>query len=545
MEFKAAPEGSGHIYGIFQHLLKLGFNESIDFLAEKSVSLVPDVEVFAFLDIHYGYCRVYPKRPITKEYVEKVIVAMWTAAENLGYKLKPHEYVPDIISSEVTISEHGSDNPENTFVLPIYTKLEGLSLMSFMCLATKSDLARNKKKTEVLDSIGSFLSTMRAREENEKKERRLLEETGLYDPLTHVLNRRSFYQEFADEIEHARKTGEPLCLTLLDIDEFKQINDTLGHAFGDMILKQITSQYLELLEDGETMYRLGGDEFALVLRKDKMEAYARVKGMLEKISKLRTPPISMSGGLVEVSQENNATVDEAVLMADRALYFAKGSGKNQVLFFEKEEDGDVGAYENEYKHIPEEINATLREVATARLAELYGFFPREDVDLKASSETIARIALIIGRSIGLDERRLDALRLAGLIHDIGFVFIPESVVGKQGVHTPEEIEQLRSHPLIAVQMLKNFPLLKDLLPIVLYHHEYINGEGYPFGLAGDAIPLESRILSVACAFHWMKQGGKYSFMLQDVDSIAGIIEGRGTKFDSQVVDALLNLVDSM
>lgn len=253
----------------------------------------------------------------------------------------------------------------------------------------------------------------------------------------------------------------------------------------------------------------------------------------------------MSGGLVEITPDLHITVDEAVQRADKALYFAKGSGKNQIMFSDVDMVPEASELESEFTLIPARINTSLRAVVTERLVELYDSISFHGLDMKKNVEAIVRIAVKIGEEMELAEKQMDSLRAGALLHEIGFAFIPDEIVSKQGVYSPEEVEKLKNHPLLASRIIKNFPILTDVLPTVIYHHEWINGQGFPFGLAGGSIPLEPRILAVSCAYHWMKSEDKHEFLFHTEGSLTDIIQGRGTKYDSVVVDVLLGLIEKL
>jgi putative nucleotidyltransferase with HDIG domain len=153
------------------------------------------------------------------------------------------------------------------------------------------------------------------------------------------------------------------------------------------------------------------------------------------------------------------------------------------------------------------------------------------------SERVARIAVELGRELGMDGNELGDMYLAGLLHDVGKIGVRDEVLSKAGKLTPEEEVHIRQHVTVGYAILADLRQIRNLLPGVLYHHERYDGGGYPDGLAGDKIPLLARILAVADAYDAMTTARPYRepMPLPKVEQI--ITEGAGTQWDKRVVDA--------
>ena len=154
------------------------------------------------------------------------------------------------------------------------------------------------------------------------------------------------------------------------------------------------------------------------------------------------------------------------------------------------------------------------------------------------SERVARYAAQVGRLMGLSYPTVDLIRRAAFVHDIGKILIPDSIVNKAGSLTPEERDIVLMHPELGARMLARRPAMRDLAPIVLHHHERWDGKGYPEGLAGDAIPLESRVIFVADAFDAMTSERPYGRVLTYKEAGAELRRCAGADFDPQVVRAM-------
>jgi len=151
------------------------------------------------------------------------------------------------------------------------------------------------------------------------------------------------------------------------------------------------------------------------------------------------------------------------------------------------------------------------------------------------------VAIEIARELGWSRQQIEILEIGALIHDIGKIGMPDRILHKPEDLTPEEYTQMKQHPIVGAQMLKGVEGLKEVLPYILYHQERYDGQGYPFGLAGQAIPIEGRLLAVADTFDAMTSNRPYRDGLAIEHAIAEIQNYRGTQFDPEIVDALLSV----
>lgn len=154
------------------------------------------------------------------------------------------------------------------------------------------------------------------------------------------------------------------------------------------------------------------------------------------------------------------------------------------------------------------------------------------------SERVARYAAQVGRLLGLSYATVELIRRAAFVHDIGKILIPDSIVNKPGKLTEEEREIVRLHPELGARMLARRPVMRDLAPIVLHHHERWDGGGYPDGLVGVEIPIESRVIFVADAFDAMTSERPYGRVLTYKEAGAELARCAGADFDPQVVRAM-------
>lgn len=159
------------------------------------------------------------------------------------------------------------------------------------------------------------------------------------------------------------------------------------------------------------------------------------------------------------------------------------------------------------------------------------------------SKRVTESSLKIGVNMGFDEDQLNKLELAALFHDIGKLGIPDTILLKPGKLTNEEFEYIKKHPAIGVKILYNIDYLNDIQPMILHHHEKYTGNGYPEGISGPDIPIESRIIAVADSYDAMTTDRPYRKALSHADAMKEIIKCKGAQFDPNVTDAFVSLFE--
>ena len=353
-------------------------------------------------------------------------------------------------------------------------------------------------------------------------------ELALTDPLSKLGNHRHFQQELERLLADADETGRPLTLCLLDVDEFKSINDQHGHPVGDRILALVG----QCLHEAGSAFRLGGDEFAVFMRTandaEAVEAAARTVARIGRVKTERGLTITISAGLATYPSEGLARAD-FVRAADSALYEAKAEGKAAVRLYRhgvvparREDDADR--------------RARLRAAVS-----LAGAIDVRDAYTGTHSHAVGELAARIGDCLGLTAEEVELLRIAGLLHDLGKVAVPEHILSKPGPLTETEHEAIALHPLVGYRMLTSLRI-EPVATWVLHHHERYDGHGYPDGLTGEEIPIGSRILLVADAYEAMTTDRLYRTTRSTDDALSEIRRCAGSQFDPLVVEALALVV---
>jgi diguanylate cyclase (GGDEF)-like protein len=350
---------------------------------------------------------------------------------------------------------------------------------------------------------------------------------ALTDPLTGLGNHRHFHERLQHELIEAQETSTPLSLCLIDVDDFKKINDRFGHPVGDRVLSQLATR----LRQGGEGFRLGGDEFAVLLPGyDQGEAQTAAASMVERLASVSLDPgveMTVSAGVATYPSQGVGR-DELIRLADSALYWAKEHGKNQVRVYRP----DVVELA-ELKKLASGADKAARYRAAASLAKAVD---ARDVYTGSHSERVADLAARIAVRMGLSDETVELTRLAGSLHDLGKLAIPEEILRKPGPLTEPERLVLERHPQIGYRMLESLGV-DPLAEWVLHHHERWDGAGYPDGVGGEGIPLGARIIFVADAYDAMTSDRVYRTRLSDEEAIAELQRCAGSQFDPSVVAA--------
>lgn len=351
------------------------------------------------------------------------------------------------------------------------------------------------------------------------------------DPLTGLFNHRRFQEATRDALANADESGESLGLVVMDIDNFKVINDSLGHLQGDQALRDV-AEALRVCAGNALLFRQGGDEFAVLLPgADTRQAIEVAEQIRTTVSK--DPHIGATVSLGVAAYPGSARIAEELMHgADAAMYWAKSLGRNRVMawgqLLQGNRQGAIPWYATGVAARAPEIVGALIEALAAK-----------DPATKDHVERCSHYSLEIADEMGLDADESARVRLASLLHDIGKIHIREEILHKPGPLTDEEWEHMREHPLIALQILGQVRSVADATAAIHHHHEHYDGSGYPDGLAGEAIPLISRILMVSDSFDAMTTDRPYRKAMPAGAAIEELRRHSGTQFDPKVVEAFL------
>jgi diguanylate cyclase (GGDEF)-like protein/putative nucleotidyltransferase with HDIG domain len=363
-----------------------------------------------------------------------------------------------------------------------------------------------------------------------------LSEAALTDTLTGLKNRLALDEELHAEVDRALGSGKPLSLVIGDLDYFKSVNDQLGHRAGDEALVRVGQVLLRHRRAGDSIARTGGEEFTILLPgASEHEAYLvseRMRSAVEQEFADAAVGLTFSFGIATFP-DHGGSADAVLEAADQALYAAKALGRNRCVIFNPE----ISAI------FAPEAGRGADEVQLATLLSLAEALDLRDTGTAGHSRTVGRYCALIAEELGLPPERVQRIEVAGMLHDIGKIGLPDAILQKPGPLRKTEMAEIRTHPEIGAQILSGRGL-EDLRDWVLAHHERPDGLGYPRGLENGEIPLEAKILAVADAFEAMTADRVYRAGVEERAARIELLRCAGEQFDSRVVAAFLSVLSA-
>jgi diguanylate cyclase (GGDEF)-like protein len=354
------------------------------------------------------------------------------------------------------------------------------------------------------------------------------------DALTGLLNHGAMQVRLREEIARARRDGTPLTCAIVDLDDFKRVNDVRGHHAGDELLRAVAAALQQQLRPYDQVARYGGDEFVLLLPGSDEEVATAVAerirdAIAERMAAL--PDLQLAGACsIGVATWHEPLDADALLdYADRALLLAKRTGKGRVAVA----NADV---ERELAILHAEAGSPAAVQALAAAIE------ERDAYTHEHSDEVVHLARGVAMILGLAAQQVERIADAALLHDVGKLAVPNEILHKAGRLSSEEWAVMAEHPIAGERVLLRIPELVSIAPIVRHEHEHWDGTGYPDGLVGRNIPIGSRIILACDAYRAMITDRPYRPALTPEQAIAELEAGVRAAFDPEVVDALLDLL---
>ncbi|MCC6626966.1 MAG: diguanylate cyclase [Chloroflexi bacterium] len=345
------------------------------------------------------------------------------------------------------------------------------------------------------------------------------------DPVTGLFNHRYMQDAIEQEIHRSSRSRRPFAVMMMDLDNFKVFNDTYGHPAGDQLLRDWGKTLTAVCRKTDSVGRYGGDEFIVLLPETNAE---QAGALADRVSRAASELTQRRGGAVQVSFSigiavypyDSAVRQELIKAADRALYEAKhqGGGRARVAA------GGASIASRRADEGPLAHLESLVDAADARTG-----FSRDHAELSA------RYAALLARALALPEDEQRAVRIAGLLHDVGNIGIPGELLAREGPLTADERAIVQQHVILSEMLIGKVPYLDAVLAAVLHHHERWDGQGYPRGLAGDDIPLLGRLLAIAGAYAAMAAPRPYRPPLSRAAAVAELERSAGSQFDPALV----------
>jgi len=336
-----------------------------------------------------------------------------------------------------------------------------------------------------------------------------LEIKGFKDYLTQIYNRRFFHEEIQ---RLDVKRNYPLGLIIADLNGLKLVNDAFGHSMGDCLIKEVASVLKATCRSDDIVARIGGDEFAVIVP---LTETVEMENLLDRIKR-------------EVARRQVKDVQLSLAIG----YSIKTSAKEDYNhFFKRAED-------LMYKDKLLNSSSQRVEIINGILSTLHEKHPRE----KAHSEAVSQYMVAFAKAMSFGAARITKVESASLLHDIGKIAIDYRLLEEDRDLNQGEMALVRTHAEIGYRILKNTVTFGDIAEIVLYHHERVDGRGYPRGLKGSEIPLESRMLSICDSYDAMVSNDFYRQALSKDQAVEEMKKCSGHQFDPLLLDIFISKV---
>ncbi len=411
-------------------------------------------------------------------------------------------------------------------------------------------------------------------------------EQATTDAITGLPNHRALKEYLDAELDRAHRRTRSLCVLMLDIDHFKQYNDSFGHAAGDLALRSVASTLRSALRRGDYAARYAGEEFVAILPEAEAQmGVALGERVRQAIAAMHQGyNTSLPGRLtasvgIAAYPEHGTNADELLRAADHSMYLAKHGGRNQVRT--AGELGTLRGLEALFAQLLNHLSMPSSRLGPHLIANLEARFARlaslqqEDADhttidlrpdeevghrhtvqavtalataidakdhyTEGHSRSVSLLGTMLAGAAGCSLDMVEAVRVGGLLHDIGKIAIPEETLNKQGPLDEAEWVVMRTHVGVGVSILSPIAALDMVLPIVMHHHERWDGSGYPSGLRGEKIPLGARIIAICDAYNTIISDRPYRRGLGHREAIHRLFADAGSHFDATLVQLFAEL----
>ncbi len=399
---------------------------------------------------------------------------------------------------------------------------------------------------------------------------KVAQEQAIIDSLTGLKTHRYFMETLDVEWRRSPRSGHHFSIIMMDLDDFKQVNDRHGHLEGDRVLAAV-GRVLELRSrQSNVVARYGGDQFAVLMAEATSD---QAGGLAERLRYgLSADPYLASRGItasfgIATFPIHGATSEEIVRVAESSMYLAKHEKGNSVRVASGSSESPAADWKHQlleaylgvavkrmFSTGPEVFNQYLARFEAATrdangenpslmdtVTALAFTIDAKDHYTQGHSQSVSRLAAQLAQQLGLSSEEMEDIRLAGILHDIGKIGVPESVLNKPSCLTPEEYELVKSHAVLGEKILEPLKVkaIERIRKMVRSHHERVDGKGYPDGLTGDDIPIGARIITIADCFDTLVSERAYKHACPMEQAVEELQRGRGSQFDAALLDAFL------
>ncbi len=427
------------------------------------------------------------------------------------------------------------------------------------CETRKIPIYENGKAVKIAVVIRDVTETRNHEKELELLNQKLLDSNdrltklAFTDTHTGLFNHRYLMETIETEYFRAKRTGKSLSIVMMDIDNFKSINDVYGHQFGDLILTQFAKKIKLAAREQDTAVRFGGEEFAIVcLDTDRISAILFGQRLIDEVSnglfgnsknRIR---VTFSASIVSYPEDNVRNASELLGLANQLLNKAKEYGGNRVYSsLDISRITDRGFKDGDATNIKEKIERLNKRMSQSMVEAVFAFSKSTSIKDNYSVELLEQIvylAIKLAERMAVPKEDINLIKQAVLLRDLGKVSISETILTKTEKLTNKEMSLLKEHPIISADIIRPVHTLYSVLPFVLYHHEHWDGKGYPLGMKDEEIPVGAQIVSIVDTFQALISDRPYHKAFGKDATIKILNESSGTQFNPYMVEKFLSVI---
>jgi diguanylate cyclase (GGDEF)-like protein len=415
--------------------------------------------------------------------------------------------------------------------------------------------------------INTFLELHRHKKELEESKKQIekqnerLKEISIRDGLTGLYNHRYFREILVREFALARRNHSDISCFMIDLDYFKDVNDTFGHAFGDFVLRGFAELLKGIIRRTDWLARYGGEEFVLLLPNTGLEG-ARV--LAEKFRKKAgeniysqdnfSRRVTVSIGIASYFSHQPPTPAHLVTFADRALYRAKAGGRNQVRMYKENELSHPAApmegCEKNHAGVRERMKKILCNTRDNILFSFEALLqqldePAENTEANLKKERIRRMTetlAMMGERLNLSAHLVKTFKRSAALHELFMFFVGEQDASNHDAAEEPGNRDIDDYPFQLEEFTRTFDIFAEERAILRYHHENYDGSGFPENLEGEDVPLGARLFTLVDAYVAMTSGSRYHPLLSPQQVVDELVRQAGRKFDPSLVLQLLETI---
>jgi diguanylate cyclase (GGDEF)-like protein len=445
----------------------------------------------------------------------------------------------------------------------------GETLLGVLNIESKNDSAFTPDDKLILGTLADLLATALHNSFVFQK----LQRQSITDGLTGIKTRGFFLEALQSEWKRASRSGRPFSVVLVDLDKFKEVNDSLGHLEGDLVLARVGRLLEQKCRQSNVVARYGGDEFIILMPETGIEQAQilseRLRLWLATDPMLSEHRVSGSFGVASFPA-HGFSVEDIIRLADEGMYISKHAGGNrvsQVELFASDEGVAVrrqmissfveGFLQRDHggpEHVEEAVSALVRiggvgenchlEVLREALEALARASESREAYAAGRSERMVRCVEILGRALDLPPDEMTDLQFAARVHDVGKLFLPEKILNKPGSLSEDEFYLMKLHPQMGGELVATLPASEMLQRAIEHHHESFDGSGYPAGLRGEQIPFHARLLALADVFVDLTSERPFAPAKTVDEALAELEKLSGTRYDGMLVRLLVRQLRS-